>query len=889
MKIPNLLAPGYLHSVLIKAKIKEQNSRFLTHYAAGTVSGLIRAEALENENETRDSLIASLRIQGAEDRCRVYRRMVRYPDFHRQLIAFHRLMQDYGLTLEELPETTEGQRELKTLLSLIRDLPFSHNSEIRFLNELATQDFSGIECTPGWVEDLHQQRLLDQMRARGLRIRPLPSAQPRTTRFYKALNSRQEAEGVAQLILREEWKPEEVMIILCDSQRDGSLVRSVLARYQLPAAQVSYQKPSKILRCFDAFVALTRAPSVEAVLKTLQLKAYPVLISEAYVQYLTQFVFDLNSLCEPVFTHVQQALETNTLLNTIEKENLLRLEAQAQSVHEQLLPWLLPLLEDVPLSEKLNRCYELLRQHSCLSDELERRALLNLKTSLEDCWDLLEQPEALDMLMALLAQKKLEISEEVDGRIAITDLKHPLPARPLTLLFGADQNSFPGNIAYAGIFDEDYLKTTSMPSQADRYDHYTKQLEWIYTSASHCLIYSYAAGNYEGKSWDVAFEIEQRAASRAVLWPLVQNEVYSDQRHQLTPETARRLFTPDHVLRGSISSFETYFQCPYAYFLKSGLRLSKGSLTTVNAAIVGTIQHALLEQSIQTWGKDYAKLNDTEMAAILNPYFLQLHNLFPDQQAEIDQIQRRMQLNLTQLLEALAAMEENTSFAPAYQEYRFEEDLLETGGITVRLKGIIDRIDTCLGDLRILDYKSSAKTLSESKVKAGLQLQLLTYLIIAVRKLRLNPAGAYYCSLKNETISVSEASLNGRRMEIEDVERDAWMSELQSSHQLKGWTMKDCDGLDYDGTHVQGLTCKEGQVKVRSAKDFESVQALILELYALLTEQLSAGRIELDPVEGACLFCDFKPICRLRKAPKKPVALVGKEEGKEVQDGDSME
>lgn len=72
MKIPNLLAPGYLHSVLIKAKIKEQNSRFLTHYAAGTVSGLIRAEALENENETRDSLIASLRIQGAEDRCRVY-------------------------------------------------------------------------------------------------------------------------------------------------------------------------------------------------------------------------------------------------------------------------------------------------------------------------------------------------------------------------------------------------------------------------------------------------------------------------------------------------------------------------------------------------------------------------------------------------------------------------------------------------------------------------------------------------------------------------------------------------------------------------------------------------------------------------------------------------
>lgn len=888
MKIPNLLAPRYLHSLLIKAKIEEQNGRFLTHYAAGTLSGLIRGQALDNENETRDSLIAALRIQDAADDCRVYHGMVRYPDFHRQLITFHRLMQDYGLKLTKLPVKTEGQRELKALLTRISDLPFSHQQEIRFLDQVKSSDLSGIECIPGWVEDLHQQRLLEALQQRGLRICPLKKGQPGTA-FYKALNSRQEAEGVAQFLLREQWKPEDVMIILCDSQRDGSLVRSVLNRYQLPAAQVSYSKPSKILRCFSALVTLTRAPSVEAVLTTLQLKAYPTPISEAYVQYLTQFVFDINDLRAPVFTHVQQALETNTLLNTIEKENLLRMEAQAQNIHEQLLPWLLPLLEEAPLSEKLNRCYELLRQQPCLNDELERRALLNLKATLEDCWDLLGQPEAVDMLMALLGQKQLEVSEEVDGRIALTDLKHPLPCRPLAILFGADQNSFPGNIACTGIFDEDYLKNTSMPSQAERYDHYTRQLEWIYTSASRCLIFSYAAGNYEGKSWDVAFEIEQRAARPAVLWPLIQNEVYTDPHHQLSPETARRLFAPDNVLRGSISSFETYFQCPYAYFLKSGLRLSKGSLTTVDAAITGTIQHALLEQSIQTWGKDYARISEDEAAAILDPYFRQLNDLFPDQQAEIDQIQRRMQLNLKQLMESLAGMEENTSFKPAHQEFRFEEDLIESNGILVRLKGIIDRIDICFNDLRILDYKSSAKTLSETKVKAGLQLQLPTYLIIAVRKLNLNPVGAYYCSLKNETIPVSEASLNGRRMEIEEIDRDEWMSELQSSHQLKGWTMKECEGLDYDGTHVQGLTCKDGQVKVRSLKDFDNVEALILELYQHLVEQLCSGRIELDPAEGACLFCDFKPICRLRKAPKKPVPWVGINEGKESSDGNSME
>ncbi|MFQ8584254.1 MAG: hypothetical protein ACLSA6_17880 [Holdemania massiliensis] len=61
------------------------------------------------------------------------------------------------------------------------------------------------------VEDLHQQRLLEALQQRGLRICPL-KGQPGTA-FYKALNSRQEAEGVAQFLLREQWKPEDVMII----------------------------------------------------------------------------------------------------------------------------------------------------------------------------------------------------------------------------------------------------------------------------------------------------------------------------------------------------------------------------------------------------------------------------------------------------------------------------------------------------------------------------------------------------------------------------------------------------------------------------------------------------------------------------------------------------
>lgn len=887
MKIPSLLAPSYLHSPLIKDKIKESDSQALTHFSVNTLEGLIGSFADDSENPQRDMLVASMRIRKAEAQCRIYRKMVQYPGFHRQLIDFHRLMLDYGLTLQELPADTEGQTELKRLLETIHDLPFLHRQELRFVQAAENTDFSGAELAEGWVGDLHQQRLLDLIVKQGAVRLSLTAAQPETTRFYKALNSRQEAEGAAQLLIREAWRPEDVMIILCDPERDSSLLCSVLKRYDLPAALISCSRPSKILRCFIALVNLAMNPGIESYRLALEQRAFPVLIPEAYLQYLDQFVFDMDTLRGPV-DHVNTALQNNSLLSAAEKENLLRLEAQAQAAHEKLRPFLEPFLSPKSLQDQLNQSYELLRQHHSLKDEQERRMLLQLKAALEDCWDLLDDPENVRMLAAELSQRQIHESQEIDGRIAVTDLKHPLPSRKLTILVGADQNSFPGNSAFSGIFDEDYLHNTRMPSQADRYDHYMKQLDWIYTSASQMLIYSYSAGNYEGKSWDAAFEIEQRAAMRAQLWPLLQNDTLTPQYHHLSEMTARRLFVPDQTLRGSISSFETYFQCPYAYFLKSGLRLSKGRLTGISPAVIGTIQHALLEHLIKEKGKQYADSGSEEISAVLSPYFSQLTELFPDQKLEIQQIQKRMTLNMTQLLEALSQMEQNTSFTPAWQEYRFDEDLTEIDGITVHLKGIIDRIDTCLDDLRILDYKSSAKTLSDAKVKAGLQLQLLTYLIIASRRLGKDPLGAYYCSLKNETLSVSENVLDGRKLEIKEIEREMWLNELQNTYKLNGWTMKESDSLDYDGTHVQGLACKNGKVSVRSRKDFNVVQEIIIELYQILVRQITAGRIDLDPVEGACLFCDYRPVCRLRKAARKPAALVGNEKEGEA-DADNME
>ena len=67
------------------------------------------------------------------------------------------------------------------------------------------------------------------------------------------------------------------------------------------------------------------------------------------------------------------------------------------------------------------------------------------------------------------------------------------------------------------------------------------------------------------------------------------------------------------------------------------------------------------------------------------------------------------------------------------------------GKSKVYLEGAIDRIDiTDMSEFRIIDYKSSDKTIEIPKVINGLSLQLITYLSVIEKKLNLKPTAMLY-------------------------------------------------------------------------------------------------------------------------------------------------
>ena len=69
----------------------------------------------------------------------------------------------------------------------------------------------------------------------------------------------------------------------------------------------------------------------------------------------------------------------------------------------------------------------------------------------------------------------------------------------------------------------------------------------------------------------------------------------------------------------------------------------------------------------------------------------------------------------------------------------------------IEITGKIDRVDIANSPegkfIRIIDYKSSVKSLDFNKVVAGLQIQLITYLDDICEQFNFNPSGILYMSL----------------------------------------------------------------------------------------------------------------------------------------------
>lgn len=240
-----------------------------------------------------------------------------------------------------------------------------------------------------------------------------------------------------------------------------------------------------------------------------------------------------------------------------------------------------------------------------------------------------------------------------------------------------------------------------------------------------------------------------------------------------------------NTLLASVSQLQTYYQNPYEYFLRYGLKLKERAEYEITPADSGTFYHDALANFItRTKDRGLKDLSPAALTAETTAALTWAHQQQTRFALEPDQPDyHRLRYQLGQLDRLAATMirvlfnqAQVSGASPAAAERAFGRGAWPAltyplgDGHQVLLRGRVDRIDHLpVADRQyqlVIDYKSSNRSFDLVKAASGLDLQLVTYLA-ALKQHSADPlAGAFYLHLNDPVVS-----LRGRTKNWGDYER----------------------------------------------------------------------------------------------------------------------
>jgi ATP-dependent helicase/nuclease subunit B len=384
----------------------------------------------------------------------------------------------------------------------------------------------------------------------------------------------------------------------------------------------------------------------------------------------------------------------------------------------------------------------------------------------------------------------------------------------------------------------------------------------------------------------------------------------SPEKLALSPAAASALY--GQALRSSISALESFAECPFAYFVRYGLRADERTLFEADPRQTGSFQHEILRHfheqlraDKKRW-RDITPQNARDRIAAIG---LDLSRTFGEGLFEADERSRFMARaligQLQNLLAALVSWMRQYEFDPVQVElsFGFEKDELPAlrlplgHGKYLVLRGKIDRVDLWRAPNSeealavIVDYKSSGKKIDPVFLHHGMQLQLLAYLNALVHfpepekffgAKKILPAGVFYVPLRAKSDSAdTRYAVLGRTA------ADALVA-YQHTGRFDGKALLQLDNRGLDkGDQFKFAKKKDGDFHKRGeAMTTEAFAALLKKIEDDLRrhgERIFSGDIAAKPYrkgnDRACDWCQCQAVCRfdswihpfnvLRKPPEE--------------------
>lgn len=405
---------------------------------------------------------------------------------------------------------------------------------------------------------------------------------------------------------------------------------------------------------------------------------------------------------------------------------------------------------------------------------------------------------------------------------------------------------------------------------------------------------------------DLSLEVTAYLYQSLPDWDRILNGMFTLQplAKNLKTETALALF--GHHLTASVSKIEAYFQDPFSHYLIYGLRLRERQLYQLDAAKAGDYYHSILDSFLKNLidqGIKLHELDEGQLSKLVQQVVNQTEkeltfNLF-DAHPRMRAIKEQMDQNLVRFIRFSSQQAKIYQPQTLYTEAVFglsSKDLkgisyrLDSGGY-LNLTGKIDRIDSLpkanqrLGFtnnssnnipaqeksmIQIIDYKSGNKTFSLSDAYYGHDLQIATYLKVALENISgSQPLGAFYQPI---TQGYQEAT----QEIVQAIDQKQTNNYQLEANPLRGFLSVDPDQL----TQVDGSILENGKsiiypAKVKKSGDyfdstlyldpdlFEKFQTLLDKKFLQAGNEIQTGQIQIAPYKDNPYTLSLQPQYRV--------------------------
>lgn len=348
---------------------------------------------------------------------------------------------------------------------------------------------------------------------------------------------------------------------------------------------------------------------------------------------------------------------------------------------------------------------------------------------------------------------------------------------------------------------------------------------------------------------------------------------FNNHASRIYPELVEKALGEE--MKTSITRLEAYNKCPFSFFAKYMLKLEPKKKFEVSVSDSGSFLHDFLDRFSEFIASYYDVNGNPFTWKTIDDDFIKLHTPailkevltgVNSQMLEVPRIKAlftRLCRTAEQSAYAVRHHIKHGDFLPLGYEISFDDNgrfkpikITLPDGKKITLRGRIDRADEFTMQMpdgsdgkfvRVVDYKSSDKSLSLSDVYHGVQLQLFVYLSNLCDNGYL-PAGILYCNLTDPLVEVSPTSSN------EDI-----LKLRHDARRMTGIVLSEYDMADHmGGKEIVSIKSKQAV----TSKNFNSMFRHLNKVIRNTAQKIYSGKFPIECTQDACSWCEFNQLCR---------------------------